>query len=164
MKIAVATSKGGLEDDVSPVMGRCATYTIVEVEGEEIKKTEVLDNEFAAGAGGAGIQAAQFLANQGVEAVISGNFGPNAFNILSQAGVKAVRAQGNVKEAVLEYARGELKPLDSASVNMFGGMGRGAGGSGPGTGQGMGRGMGRGADRGRGGGQGRGGDRGRGGA
>ncbi len=155
MKIAVTTNKGGLEDDISAVMGRCAKFTIVEVEGQEIKKTEVLDNQLASAMGGVGIQAAQFLANQGVEVVISGNFGPNAFNILNQAGVKMVQAQGNVKEAVLKYAKGELKPLDSASVNMFGGMGGGTGGT-PGTG--MGRGMGRGGFRGgRGAGHGRGG-------
>jgi len=156
MKIAIATMKGGLEDDVSPVMGRCASFTIVEVEGEEITKTEVLKNEFAAAMGGAGIQAAQFLANQGVEAVVAGNFGPNAFNILSQAGVKLVQVQGNVKDVVMKYVKGEIKPLDSASVPEFSGMGGGAGtGLGPGMGRGMGRGRG-GFGRGRGGGRGRG--------
>ena len=68
MKIAVATMKGGLEDSVSPVMGRCQTFTVVEVAGEEITVTEIIENKFAEAAGGAGIQAAQLVADQGVGA------------------------------------------------------------------------------------------------
>lgn len=143
MKIAVATTKGGLDDTVSPVMGRCLTFTLVEVEGEEIKKTEVVKNDFAAATGGAGVQAAQFVANQKVEAVIAGNFGPNAFGILDQAGVKVVQAQGTVRDMVMKYAKGELEPLDSSTAPLFGGMGGRGGGQGRGMG-GQGRGRGRG--------------------
>jgi predicted Fe-Mo cluster-binding NifX family protein len=128
MKLAISTTKGGLEDNVAAVFGRCATFTIVEVDGKEVKLIEVVENEFASATGGAGVQAAQKVANLGVEAIISGNFGPNAFTILDQAGVKLVQADGNVKDLALKYAKGGLKPLDQASRPVFGGMGQGRGG------------------------------------
>ena len=39
MKIAVSTTKGGLEDNVSQIFGRCPTFTLVEVNDKEIGKT-----------------------------------------------------------------------------------------------------------------------------
>jgi predicted Fe-Mo cluster-binding NifX family protein len=79
-----------------------------------------LKNEFAGVAGGAGVQTAQLMVNLKVEAVIAGNFGPNALNILNQAGIKMVQAQGKVSDAALKYARGELKSLGPETVKTSG--------------------------------------------
>ncbi len=116
MKIIVATNKGGLGDSVSGVFGRCQTFTIVEAEGGEIKGAEVVPNQFSAAVHGAGIQAAQWVANQGAKAVIAGNFGPNAAGILQQAGVETVVAQGIVREVVEKYLKGELASSPSPST------------------------------------------------
>lgn len=142
VKICIATTQGGLEDQVSPVFGRCPTFTFVETEGKEIKNVEVIQTQFAGAMGGAGIQAAQFVANKGANVVIAGNYGPNAFPILNQAGVDVVSMHGiTVKDAVMKYLEGELKPIAQPSAPRFGGMGGG---------RGMGRGIGRGGGRGRG--------------
>ncbi len=109
MKIIVATNRGGLEDDVSPVFGRCQTFTIIEAEGSEIKNVEVVPNQFANAVHGAGIQAGQWVVNQKAKAVIAGNFGPNVSSILQQAGIEMIVAQGKVKEVVEKYLRGELR-------------------------------------------------------
>jgi len=109
MKIIVATNRGGLEDDVSPVFGRCQTFTIIEAEGSEIKNVEVVPNQFANAVHGAGIQAGQWVVSQKAKAVIAGNFGPNVSSILQQAGIEMIVAQGNVKEVVEKYLRGELR-------------------------------------------------------
>ncbi len=106
MKIVVATQgKGGLEDQVSPVFGRAPTFTIVEVENEKIGKVEVKPNPSASAFGGAGIQAAQFIANQGAKVVIAGNFGPNASMVLNQAGIEVFISVGKVREAVEDYLK-----------------------------------------------------------
>jgi len=143
MKIAVATTKGGLDDQVSPFFGRCPIFTLVEAEGNGIKNAEIIQNEFAAAAGGAGIQASQFIAEKKVEAAIAGNFGPNAARILASVGIKMVQSQGSVKDAIMGYLSGSLKPASGSTVEGHFGMGQG-GGMGQGRGQGMGRGMGRG--------------------
>ncbi len=151
MKIVVATTKGGLDDEVSPFFGRCPVFTMVEAEGNEIKGAEVISNEFSDAAGGAGIQASQFIAEKKAEAVMAGNFGPNAARILSSAGIKMVQAQGSVKDAVTKYLSGELKPVSDSTVEGHFGMGQGQGmGMGGGMGRGQGGGMGRGQGMGRG--------------
>ena len=138
MRICIATNQGGLEDQVSPVFGRCPTFTFVDVEDKEIKNVEVIPNEFAGAMGGAGIQAAQLVANKGANVVIAGNYGPNAYPILNQAGISVVSAQGNVKEVVMKHVNGELPEITQSTAPRFGGMGMGRGG-----GRGMGRGRGR---------------------
>ncbi|NOX44285.1 MAG: dinitrogenase iron-molybdenum cofactor, partial [Caldiserica bacterium] len=85
-----ATERGGLDDRISPVFGRAPTFTVVEVEDDEIKTATVIDNPHASAAGGAGIQAAQFVVEKGPEAVFAGHFGPHASGVLAQAGVKAI--------------------------------------------------------------------------
>lgn len=137
MKIVVATGKGGLDDQVAPTFGRAASFTLIEVDGNKIAKVEVVPNQFAGAPGGAGIQAAQWVANVGAKAVIAGRFGPNAAGVLGQAGIEMLTLSGlTVREAVERYLKGELTPFSA------GAMAAPAPGFGPGMG--LGRGMGRG--------------------
>ncbi len=120
MKILIPTQgNGGLDDIVSPVFARAPSFTIVEVEGKEIKKTEVETNTAASGFGGVGIQAAQFAANKGVNVIITGSIGPNASMVLSQAGIQVVTGfQGmKVKDAIENYLRDQTTP-QSSSVRL----------------------------------------------
>jgi len=107
---------------------------------------EAVANEAIAASGGAGIQAAQTIVNKGANMLISGNIGPNAFQVLSTAGVKiATGAYGTVKEAVEMYKTGRLSETGISTVVAHAGMGAGVGtGAGFGTGVGGGRGGGRG--------------------
>lgn len=135
VRLVFATQQGGPDDQVSPVFGRCQTYTVVDVENGEITNSEVVQNQYANAMSGAGIQAAGFVANQGAEAVIAGNFGPNVASVLNQSGVKMVPASGvSVREAVSQYLDGELEPVSQATSAAKTGMGGGRG-------MGMGRGM-----------------------
>ncbi len=107
MKIAVSTNGGGLEDTVSPVFARAPTFTIAEIENGEIKDVRVMQNPAAMAGGGAGIQAAQMLVNEGVRAVIAGNFGPNASGILAQSGIAMISSAGTkVEDAVKSAEKG----------------------------------------------------------
>lgn len=137
VRLVVATQQGGLDDQVSQVFGRCQTYTIVDAENGDIKNTEVVQNQYANAMSGAGIQAAGFVANQGAEAVIAGNFGPNVASVLNQSGVKMIPASGaSVREVVQKYFAGDLEPVSQATSAAKRGMGGGGG-----RGMGMGRGM-----------------------
>ena len=63
--------------------------------------------------GGAGTLASQFIANQQANAVISGDFGPNAYNALQAAGVAMYLygARSTVKEAIEGFSAGQLEPV-----------------------------------------------------
>jgi predicted Fe-Mo cluster-binding NifX family protein len=148
MKVAVSSNGNNLDAQLDPRFGRCAFFLVVNPEDMSF---EVLNNESAAEGGGAGIRAAQFLASQRVEAVITGNCGPNAVHTLSAAGVDLFAGQaGTVKEVVEKFKKGNLRPTSEATVNSHFGMGSGAGfmtggfmGRGMGGGRGQRRGMGR---------------------
>jgi predicted Fe-Mo cluster-binding NifX family protein len=130
MKIAVSATAPHLDAALDPRLGRCQYFLIIDTESMEF---EAIENPAIMAPGGAGIQAAQLIAEKGAEAVITGNCGPNAFQVLSSAGIPVlVGASGSVREAIESYKRGELQPTPQAStgpgVGMRGGMGGGMGG------------------------------------
>ncbi len=65
---------------------------------------------------GAGIQASQILSNEGVEAVVGANFGPNAFMTLQHAGIKIFNGKGVVEEVVEQFKKGELEEIQKSNV------------------------------------------------
>jgi len=151
MKICVTATAGDLNAQVDLRFGRCQYFVFVD---SDTMKFEAMANEAIAAPGGAGIQAAQTIVNKGVDVLISGNVGPNAFQVLSTAGVKiATGAYGTVQEAVEMYKAGRLSETGISTVAAHAGVGAGVG---TGAGFGMGMGGGRGGGRGRGMGMGRG--------
>ena len=114
MKIAIASSGKSLSDQVDFRFGRCPYFLIVDTETE---KFEVLDNNATQVFRGAGIAASQIIANKGVKAVIASNFGPNAFNVLSQANINAFRAvKISCQEALKKYKEGKLSQAKMANI------------------------------------------------
>ena len=66
---------------------------------------------------GAGIQTGQNVANLGVEAVITGNVGPNAFRVLNAANIKIfLAAQQTVEQAMTAFREGRLQDVQQANV------------------------------------------------
>jgi predicted Fe-Mo cluster-binding NifX family protein len=142
MKIVVTANGADLEAPASPVFGRCPVYIFVDTETMEF---EAMENPAINAAGGAGIQAAQFVVERGARAVVTGNVGPNAFNVFQSAGVPIYPfGGGTVREAAEAFRVGELQSIADANVQTGMGMGRGRGmGMGRGMGRGIGMGMGR---------------------
>lgn len=145
MKIAISANGPNLDAEVDPRFGRCAYFIIIDPETMEF---EAIDNASAMASGGAGISAAQMVAQKGVAAIITGNCGPNAQQVLSAASIEMITgASGKVKDAIESYRTGKLKASPQPNVpdhfGMSGSMGKGmGGGKGRCRGGGMGRGMG----------------------
>jgi predicted Fe-Mo cluster-binding NifX family protein len=125
MKIAVSSEGSSLDAATSPIFGRCPLYLIVDT---ETLAFEAVPNPAMNQGGGAGIQAAQFIVSQGAEAVLTGNLGPNAFEVLQAADVPGYLVpDGTIRNAVEAYKAGRLQPMGQASVAAHGGMGAGVG-------------------------------------
>ena len=103
MKIAITAAAPQLDAPVDPRFGRGAYFIIVEDGGSPA--WQAYENQAVNAAGGAGSQAAQFIARQGAEAVISGDFGPNAYLALEAAEIKMylLADSKTVAEAVANY-------------------------------------------------------------
>jgi predicted Fe-Mo cluster-binding NifX family protein len=125
MKIAVTAHGHDLDAPTSPVFGRCPTYILVDT---ETMQYEAVANPALSASGGAGIQAAQYVAGLGAGAILTGNVGPNAYGVLSAAGVAAyLYDDGTVRQAVEAYKAGKLQALSAPSGPAHAGMGRGGG-------------------------------------
>jgi predicted Fe-Mo cluster-binding NifX family protein len=139
-----SVGNGGINANVSPRFGRCQSFTFVTVEDGEIKEVKTVPNSAANAMGGAGIQAAQIIGNNGASEVIVGFLGPNAAQGLGSLNLKIYQLpnqQITVKQAIDLYLKGELQEISRANVGAHYGMG--GAGIGMGGGRGMGGGMGR---------------------
>jgi len=143
MKIAVTSMGKDLDSQIDPRFGRCQYFIIVDPESMQF---EAVQNPNIGAGSGAGIATAQMIAQRGVDTIITGNVGPNAFQTLSAAGIKIITGvTGTVRNAIERYKKGELSSTSGPTVGAHFGMGGGfSGGPGGGFGMGMRRGMGRG--------------------
>lgn len=115
MKIAVASSGNTLESPVDGRFGRAPGFIVYDTDNDTFTIADNRQNLNAAQ--GAGIQAAQNVAETGVGAVIAPNFGPKAFSVLKAAGIKPlISSAATVQEAIDEYKSGKLSESSSANV------------------------------------------------
>ncbi len=116
MKICLTAEGNTLESNVDSRFGRCKWFIIYDTKTDDF---EALPNANAAGMGGVGIQNSTLMAEKNVEVVLTGNLGPNAANILQQAGIKAITGvTGKVKDAVERFKKGKLKVDSSTSPTV----------------------------------------------
>jgi predicted Fe-Mo cluster-binding NifX family protein len=125
MKIAVSAAGKSLDEQVDPRFGRCQNFLIIDLDSMEF---EIAANTGVSSGHGAGIAAAQMIVDKGVEAVLTGNCGPNAFGVLNAAGIKVFTgATGTVRQAVDDYKADKLQAITQPSSGAHSGMGRGRG-------------------------------------
>ncbi|MGC8940754.1 MAG: NifB/NifX family molybdenum-iron cluster-binding protein [Candidatus Nanoarchaeia archaeon] len=108
MKVAVSSEGKNLENKVSEVFARAPYFIIAEIEKGKIKDFEIIKNEAQNRMGEAGIFASQLIAEKGVEAVITKNIGPRAFEVLRQFNIKVFSGSGTVKEVLQDFISGKL--------------------------------------------------------
>ena len=183
MRIAITATGPTLDATVDPRFGRCAYFLVVDA---DTMAFEAIENPNIALGGGAGIQSAQLLSEKGVQFVLTGNCGPNAYHTLAAANIGVIiGCSGAAKDIIEQFKAGQFDAAGEPNVashfgtadtsnlpqgqpmppqqppmsgNGMNGMGMGMGrGQGRGMGRGVGRGMGRGQGQGRGMGQGGGG-------
>ncbi|MHA1754370.1 MAG: NifB/NifX family molybdenum-iron cluster-binding protein [Candidatus Odinarchaeia archaeon] len=126
VKIAISTvSPGGLTSIIDHRFGRCDCFTIVETDDSgEVRNIEVLKNPAVQEAGGAGIQAAQTIANKDCEVLITGRVGPNAYEALKKLGIKIYMAPigSNVKSLIDSYFKNELPEYETYNAPPHSGI------------------------------------------
>jgi len=141
MKICITSTGSTLDSDMDPRFGRCQYFLFID---SDTQAFEAAENPNLSASGGAGIQSAQLVANKGVEALITGQVGPNAFTTLQAAGIKILTgASGKGREVLEKYQKGQISSsAQGPTVQAHFGMGMGGGmGRGMGRGMGMGRGF-----------------------
>lgn len=122
MKIGISSTGNSMSSMLDARFGRCSYFVIYDT---ETSQSEYIDNSARTASGGAGIAAAQEMINHDVEVVITGNMGPNAFNVMANSDVKVYRC-GNVsiETAIQLFKEAKLQMIDQAGP-AHAGMARG---------------------------------------
>jgi predicted Fe-Mo cluster-binding NifX family protein len=112
MKIAVTATGPTLDSLVEPRFD-WAEFLLIMDTGSGA--AEALRNPLGAAAGGAGVETARLIAEQGAQVVLTGECSAEAHQALSTAGISVhLGASGFVREALDRFKRGGFKPTDSA--------------------------------------------------
>ena len=101
MKIAISTDG----DFVSGHFGRCPSFTIV-----DINNNEVVNKETIANPGHHPGYLPEFLHDRGVSCIIAGGMGHRAKALFSEKGIQTIMGvTGTIDEIVDKFAQGQLK-------------------------------------------------------
>jgi predicted Fe-Mo cluster-binding NifX family protein len=118
MKVAISSTGKDLESQVDARFGRCSYFLIVDINNKEIKNVKVVENTAAAQMGGAGITAAEIVANEKVNLIITTNVGPRVFSVFGQFGIKIYQGQGKIKDVIQDFIDGKLAEIKDSTGPM----------------------------------------------
>jgi predicted Fe-Mo cluster-binding NifX family protein len=115
MKVAISARGNDIDSFLDPRFGRARWFVIADSENDEWQAHDNGDN--VAAGHGAGIQAASTVVRLGVSAAVTGDVGPNAYRVLSAAGVAVYSSsEATVREALVALRRGDLREVSGATV------------------------------------------------
>ena len=118
-KIAISSAGKEFESQVDPRFGRCAYFAIV----DSSDVLSVIENTAREFTNGAGIQAARQVCEMKVNAVVTGDIGPNAFRVLSAAGIRVfIGGAGTVRNALKWCRNGSLREAAASTAAGHRGM------------------------------------------
>ncbi|ADC62670.1 NifB/NifX family molybdenum-iron cluster-binding protein [Allochromatium vinosum] len=117
MKLAISMAGDTLEAAFDARFGRAPFFVLVDSESGE---WTCLPNPALEADGGAGVRAAQFLASQGAQAVVSGAYGPKAWTTLHAAGLRTLLAPEGQdaligRQLLDQFRAGALRAAEAAS-------------------------------------------------
>jgi len=119
MEIAISSKGTKLEDNMDLRFGRAEYFIIYDLEKEEFQSIE---NKGYTASGGAGIASAQQLIDEDIDIVISGNFGPNAYNLLKSSEIKMYKGEETpINVVIKDYKMGKLEEIKTAGPSKKGG-------------------------------------------
>ena len=106
MKICIPTiGNGGLEDKVGEHFGRVRTYTIIELDTDEVKVVPNVSHH----TGGYG-DPPEIMKKEGVNVMVCQGLGRRAISMFESFGITVyIGASGAVKDAVYTFKQGNLQ-------------------------------------------------------
>lgn len=119
MKIAISATGKTKEDLMDMRFGRCEYFQIHDTKSGEVT---ILENKGQNANGGAGIASSNQLIDEKVDVIITGNLGPNAFELIQKAEIKAYKSGNIAINSVLKkYDASELEEIKISGPANHGG-------------------------------------------
>lgn len=111
MKIAIS-SQGKEENSLMDSrFGRCEYFCIYDIEDDGFK---VIENTAINSNAGAGIEAANLVLKESIDAVVTGNIGPHANEVFKKSNIKIFTSDvKRISDIINEYKRNKLKEFNN---------------------------------------------------
>lgn len=115
MKIVITSQGQALDSRMDSRFGRAAFFALLDTETGQMDVSQNTQGQEAAQ--GAGIVAAERVAQLGAQAVVTGHCGPKAHRALSAAGIRVFLCEGGtIAQALEKFNAGALGKADGPDV------------------------------------------------
>ncbi len=122
MKVAIPVEDRSLQSCVCQSFGRTPYFLIYDTKSGE---AEFLENGAAASQGGAGIKAAQWVADKKVQALLTPRCGENAAAVLKSADIQIYKTSGSsIQENIDAFKDNKLEVLEEIHSGFHNHRGR----------------------------------------
>jgi predicted Fe-Mo cluster-binding NifX family protein len=116
MKIVISATGRDTDSDLDETFHRCSFYLIIDTETNSCK---TLENTIRDHPSEIGAMTGQIVANEGIDAVITADIGPRAFEIFERYGIKMYRAKGNIDDAIRQFSKGKLSEITKPTMLQY---------------------------------------------
>jgi predicted Fe-Mo cluster-binding NifX family protein len=118
MKLCITSKGKEAASEVDPRFGRAQYFIFVDTESGDLEAEE---NPAVSAPGGAGVRAGQLVSERGTETVLTGNVGPNAFQVLNAAGIRVITGVGGtVEKAKNDFINGVYDGQETSGPTVKG--------------------------------------------
>ena len=121
MKIVISATGGNIESNIDVTFGRALFFLIMDTKTKEVK---VIENKARDRPSGVGITAVNTVEKEGIDAVITADIGPLAFETFEQSGVKIYKAEGKINDAIRLFEESKLSEITKATKSKYAGLKR----------------------------------------
>ena len=122
MKIVISATGSDKESNIDAKFGRAPFFLIVDT---KTKEEIVIENKTRDRSSGVGITVGNIVAGEKIDAAITSDIGPFAFEIVERCGIKIYQAKGRVKDAIRLFEEGKLSEITKATMHRYSGLKRG---------------------------------------
>jgi len=119
MKVVISATGKDVESNINARFGRAPFFLIIDTKTNEEK---VIDNTSRELESGVGVTVGNIIAREEVDAVITSDIGPLAFETFEQCGIKIYQAKGKIKDAIRQFVGGKLPEIKKATISKFEGL------------------------------------------
>lgn len=119
MKVAISATGKDIESNIDARFGRAPFFLIIDT---KTKEEQVIANTSIEHPSGVGVTVGNVVVREGIDAVITNDIGPLAFETFEQCGIKIYQAKGKIKDAIQQFVKGKLPEITKATVSKFDGL------------------------------------------
>ncbi len=121
MKIVISATGRDIESNIDATFGRAPFFLIVDTKTKEEK---VIVNKVVDRSSGVGVTVGNIVAKEEIDAVITTDIGPFAFETFEQCGIRMYQGEGKIIDAIRQFEEGKLSEITKPTVPRYTGLKR----------------------------------------